>query len=254
MKIAASIQIHYGSEWIRWVIDSVIGQVDKVFVFYTSKPTHGHSTDLVNPDDWAMIAEAIRGIQGDLSKVDFTDITNRNFPHEGEQKSFANKLLYTQGYDTILVVDADEVWDREVLASAIDTARNSNYNIYHISMFHYFRSLFWTCEDAAMPIRIIKPLGTGAVYLPGKVHHMGYAQSSDVIKYKYSIHGHKAEWRPDYLDKVFMPWRPGMVDVHPTSGNGYWNPRRITDTELSNLQRVTDEHPFWDLGPEEVIP
>lgn len=245
--ICANVIAHYGAEWIRFAVQSVINQVDKVYVFYTSVPTHGHGTTLRCP-------ETLNDIQLELSKVSTTskveliDITAKHFPFEGAHRDYANNYIHdTTGADVILVLDADELWDEKVLANCLKLALATNYKIYRINMKHYFRSLYYYCEDSAMPVRIVRMNkdASGDNYMPGYVYHMGYAQTSKIVRYKLSIHGHKGELRPEYFDNVFMPWKPGTGDVHPTSGNGYWNPKRVSADDQYALSNICGDHKFW---------
>jgi hypothetical protein len=170
------------------------------------------------------------------------------FPHEGAHREYAVGTCQKYGADMVLVVDADEVWDVDILDNALTVASKGNFHSYRIGMRHFFRSTKWVCDDAAMPTRIVKPNipGNSEEYISGKVFHFGYAQTPKVIFYKQDIHGHKAEWRPGWFENIFMPWRPGMGDVHPTSVN-YWNPVEYIDDEQGTLEYLIGDHPFCNM-------
>jgi hypothetical protein len=150
-----------------------------------------------------------------------------------------------------MVVDADELWSPEDLQVALNIIQTRPERNYVIGARHFWRSLRWVCDDPAMPTRFIKPAvqDNSVYYLPGHFLHMGYAQSSSIIRYKMDIHGHKNEWRPGWYENKFLAWRPGDVDVHPTCEN-YWTPVPFADTD-STLDYLCGDHPYFNLS---IIP
>jgi hypothetical protein len=239
MKIVAYYALHYGKEWFEWSLRSVRDYVDDIFVFYSPTPSHGHGTALKNPesrDELFSIAYPYR--------VHWVDCPG--FQHEGYHREFAVKTCEQAGADIVLVVDADEIWSPKVLRDSIAAvASDSTARSYRIGMRHFWRSTKWVCDDAAMPTRLIKPKVSRnypEMYLDtGKVFHFGYAQSPAIIRYKQDIHGHKNEWRRGWFEDKFLPWMPGMTDVHPTSFN--WDPAPYRDD--GELERLVGDHPYW---------
>lgn len=246
--IAACYIVHYGREWISWSMRSVRNIVDEIFVFYTANPSHGHGTDLKNPET----REELYEITKPFSPV-WHDA--KGYIHEGEHRTFAVISCQNAGADTVLVVDSDEIWPQETLYRAIEASKIHPARSFRIGMRHFWRSLKWVCDDSAMPTRIIKPRipeSFGEQYLGtridigenvGLVFHMGYAQSPAIIRYKQSIHGHKAEWRDGWFKDKFMGWKPGDKDVHPTNVN-YWNPQPYIDD--GTLDYLVGDHPYFD--------
>ncbi len=92
------------------------------------------------------------------------------------------------------------------------------------------------------PGRFIKRSGEGQAYLSEQYFHMGYARSIKDIEYKINIHGHKNEWRAEWME-MYRNWKYGMNDVHPTC-EGIWNPEPFDKTTLPELMR---DHPYYDL-------
>jgi len=167
------------------------------------------------------------------------------FPNEIWQRKFAFDSCVQRGADTILVVDADEIWDPEVLRLALFDCQRIEANYFRINMAHFWRSLKWVCYDGAMPGRIIRPnMPQSENYLPGRVFHTGYAQTPEIIKYKMQIHGHSNEIIPGWYENKFLPWQPGMGDVHPVD-HDYWNPIPYIDN--GTLERLVGDHKFWNI-------
>ena len=243
--IAAYCILHYGKEWLQWSIRSVIDYVDEFHIFYTPYPSHGFSTTLHNPETREqLMLEIIGFIIGDKSKLYWHDCGR--FQHEGYHREFAVQTCVDRGADMVLVVDADEIWAPDVLENALTIAASTVSHSFRIGMRHFWRSLKWICDDPAAPTRIIRPNISMPIeaYVPGKVFHMGYAQSPAIINYKMSIHGHSNEIRKDWFREKFMEWKPGDKDVHPTCSDNFWEPKPYVDD--GTLKRLVGDHIYWD--------
>lgn len=244
MKVFASYILHYGREWLRQSIKSVVDQVDEVHLFYTPWPSHGHDTTLHNPEERDDLVDTLPEFRALGKEVCWHEC--HRFHNEGEHREWAVEWCKFAGADIVIVVDADEIWPANVLKDFIAYVANGQARSYRIGMRHFWRSLKYICDDPAMPTRGIKPnvKANTEDYFPfGKVFHMGYAQSPAIIKYKMSIHGHKNELRPGWFDKTFMTWRPGVKDVHPTNVN-FWNPQPYTDK--GELEKLVGDHGYWN--------
>ena len=218
---------------------SVRSIVDEIYVFYTSRPSHGHGTDLRNPetrDELYNIAKPYQPIWHDAV----------GYQHEGIHREFAVELCKNAGANLVVVVDADEIWDQEALQNAVTYTQSKPYHSFRVGARHFWRSLKWICDDPAMPTRFIRtdlPRDAGEEYFhSGKFFHMGYAQSPSIVYYKMNIHGHKAELRPRWFEKKFLEWKPGDKDVHPTNEN-FWNPVPYVDD--GTLEYIVGDHPYW---------
>lgn len=238
--IAAVYCIHYGLEWFRWSLHSVRDFVDDVYVFYTATPSHGHSTDLQCPekrDDLLNVAKEFGAYWHDVGP----------FQWEGQHRDFSIKTIADAGYDQALVVDADELWDASHLAEFIQFAKDTRARSIRVAMNHFWRSIKWYCKDDAAPLRLFNlHQSEGEAYWPldkQRVFHMGYAQSANIVHYKMMIHGHRNELRDSWFDKIFIPWRPGIGDVHP-SGINQWTPIPYIDD--GTLEYLAGDNPYWD--------
>jgi hypothetical protein len=221
---------------------SVCKLVDEIRIFYTPTPSHGHGlAGVSNPEtrnELLNITQEFK-LRENYPNVFWHDAKPNSLAHEGIHREWAVETCKQAGAELVLVVDADEIWDTVHLSNAIATAITYPQRSFRVYMMHFWRSLWWVCNDGAAPTRLIKPntppeMGEGYIH-EGKVYHMGYAQSPEIIKYKQSIHGHKNEWRKDWFETVFLPWRPGdLADVHPTSID-YWHPEPYGDFRIPHL-------------------
>lgn len=253
-KIMSYSIIHYGQDFLPFALKSVEQLVEKSYCFYTPHPSHGHSSTLTNPETRDQIMSSIPVDQWD--KIVWIDTDN--FWDEGHQRNYAVQTLINAGADLIVNLDYDEIhspenldlmlkeiWDRNI-------ARNNLVN-----MLHFWRSFNWVCEDDGWPVRIIDTRQrSGTNYLSpaefGKVNHFGYAITSELLRYKMSLHGHKDEWRKDWYEKYWTPWPP-VNNVHPTNdlkenGEGWWDPKPYDKSLLPEFMR---NHKWYN---EDLIP
>lgn len=246
MKRIAYYALHYGAEYLAWSIRSIQHAVDEIHILYSPTPTFGHGTHLLNPDTEANLQSEVHRF---ATKPIFWHTGQWN--NEGEHRTAAIELAKKAGADQVLWVDADELWDADTLTAALDASAERDEGVVRVRFVHFYRSFGWICEDATMPTRIINVGKEGEWYLSPQewpVLHMGYAQSEATIRYKQDIHGHKAEWRPEWFHQKFLGWIPGIKDVHPTCRENFWEPKAI-DVPLWNI--VTDvlyDHPYYEHG------
>ena len=240
MRVLAYYGLHYGREWMNWSMRSVKDFVDEIHVFYTPKPSHGHGTTMNNPES-----------RGDLKAIADEHAAHWHegiFSSEGQHRDYAVNYCIIEGKaDLVLVVDADEIWPADLLQQALKFASESDKRNILVRMVHFWRSVSWGMpDDPLMPVRIINAKNEeGEDFIPvelGKVLHMGYAQSPQIVEYKQTIHGHASDWRENWFQEKFLHWAPGVGDVHPTNVD-FWNPVKINIEEYRDL---IGDHPYFN--------
>lgn len=246
MKVLAFIGLHYGSDFIGFAVKSVYDQVDHVVVLYSPQPSHGHTTDARNPDTVEKLKEALFAFGDPEGKIQWHEGV---WGREGEHRDAIYPIAKDLGVDMILTVDADEVWHGPSLEQSLRYAYGNQARISRLHFEHFWRSFKWVCRDGMTPERIVKmsnhsePFG----YVPQFEHpvwHFGYARKPEDVQYKIGIHGHSAEWKPNWFQAKFMPW-PAPKDVHPTC-NDIWTPEPF---DPSVFPEFMHSHPYWDMEP-----
>lgn len=247
MSVAAVYCLHYGVEWLRWSIRSVRDLVDDVFVFYSSEPSHGQTTDMECPETREQLLDSALRYGVKWYNVG-------GFQWEGQHRDFMLDTVKRLGYNQALVVDADEIWDASHLAEFLQLSllcRVKHIRNVRVALNHFWRGVGWYCKDDASPLRLFNlEYSSGEEYYPldrQRVFHMGYAQSSKLIAYKMSIHGHKNELRPRWFEDVFLPWKPGMGNVHPTGDGSSWK-EVLEYVDDGTLKALIGDHPYWLKG------
>lgn len=237
MRVLAYIPLHYGKEYLREAIKAIENHVEKIIILYTDKPSYGHGTTLVCPDTRE---DLINTAVTTSMKVEWMDIKAGT---EGEHRNII--FQYGSSYDLILPVDADEVWDEESLVKCLHTAHERPEKRFGvIGHLNFYRSFQTVCRDSFYPIRIIKPGANNddLFILQGKIYHFSYAQRDEVVRYKWSCHGHQNELRPGWLQDKFFGYKEGMTDLHPVAA-GIWNPEKF---DKNTMPEILKQHPNFN--------
>lgn len=234
-KIICYVPLHYGREYLYEAIQSVNDHVDKIVVYYSKNPSFGFGTEIVCPES----EEELREIAESASKkIEWCSIKAGS---EGNHRSLIYKKA--KGYDGVLTIDADEVFDPIDLPLAIDLAMKSDKRyIGFAGYINFWKSFNYACYDGFTPIRFTNlhnESGEGVV--PCKVYHFSTAQKMEIMEYKLLIHGHKDEIRHNWLENIYKPWTPdnNFGNLHLVAEN-LWN---ATFYDKNNLPEILKKHP-----------
>jgi hypothetical protein len=245
MKRIACYVLHYGKDYLAWSIRSIQDAVDEIHILYSNKPSFGFQTSLECPDtEEELRVQAHRF----ANKPIFWHSGSWN--GEGNHRDAIYPIAKERGVSQILVSDEDEIWDPAMAIAALDAAENKPVRHVRMRFTHFWRSFGWLNDDPALPIRIINVnQQKDEWYLSPQeypVLHFGYAQTPKLVRYKESIHSHSNEWRKDWFETKYLPWRPdcGMTDVHPTCVN-FWTPKRVDDRIGKAVERLLGDHPYF---------
>lgn len=239
--------LHYGKEYLAHSIRSVQDAVDKIVVLYSPAPTFGFRGSLANPDsEEELKREAYRFANKPIIWV------KGRWGTEGQHRQHGLAVARQQGAKTVLVVDADEVWDTETARRCLERVEAENRAGRWLARFaNFFRSWKYMVHDKFRPIRIVDlrhPLTVDAHLDPQEcpIYHFGYAQSDAIMRYKWTTHGHQAELRPGWMDR-FINWKPGDKDLHPCVNN-LWEEATPTPEDITTkLKEIMGDHPYADI-------
>ncbi len=246
-RIHSYVILHYGKSYLNYSLRSIAPIVDHSYILYTSRPSHGHRTDIPPVESRDELMSSIPA--NEWSKLTWIDT---EFWQEGQQRDYALSVS-SQGAELVVVCDYDEIWHPHVLDKALNHVWQMNgARNWLINFSHLWRSFNWVCTDSNWPVRIIDTRHSGGVgYVPkelGDIYHFGYAVTDKVMRYKMSVHGHKDEWRPNWFEEKWQAWPP-VDDCHPTNGKndegiGWWNPQPFDKRELPH---VLHSHPWFGV-------
>lgn len=245
MKVIAYTALHYGRDYLKWAIRSVIDEVDEYHVLYTPHGSHGSRSNVPCPESRHELYRL--AVSAAEDKLHWHD---GEWSHEGQQRDSITQ--YVPDADIILSLDSDEIWAPGAAALAIQRATDLQAREFRVPIIHYWRS-FNRCvlHDPAFPIRVTAPHNalplTETIYTR-PINHMGYAQRASIVLYKLYVHGHRTQFRGDidwYRDRFISN---SQKDCHPV-GSEYWNPEPVDPLEYMPLWMK--DHPYFGM---EVIP
>jgi glycosyltransferase involved in cell wall biosynthesis len=238
MKVLSYYPIHYGAEYLNASIRSIDPLVDKIIILYTPSPSYGHQTNIACPES----EEELRAIaESSSSKIEWMNIGGST--NEGRHRGIA--FAQSAGYDIMLPVDADEIWETASLERCIkETYDGSSWRRNVSGFVNFWKSFNWACYDGFQPARVFNLNRDNLIEetIQGTIYHFGYAQSDKIMNYKFEIHGHKSEIKPGWLENTYYGWEPGKTDLHPTCG--VWT--EAVHFDKNTLPDVLKEHPNFN--------
>lgn len=252
MKYIACYALHYGAEYLAWSIRSIQDAVDEIHVFYTDRPSYGYGNGVVCPESEQQLKfEANKFLTKPL--IWHTGHWN----NEGEHKGAFLDMARSVGADLILTVDSDELWVPGNAKKALDFVYSQNNSgRWLISFQNFWRSFKYEVRDCFQPVRITDirhPQNIDSYLSQGQfapVYHFGYAQTINVLNYKWTCHGHQDELRKGWFDTRFLAWTPQLIDVvgdlHPTVNKLWIKAYRTSEVVDANIHSLLHDHPYFN--------
>lgn len=275
-KRLAFLILHQGRPYLRYAVQAILPQVDKLMIFYSAKPSQGYQTDMECPDTREELRE--EAYAADQPRTDFPHISKIEW-REGEwpnEVAHVNAVnAHTEGYDWLVRLDADEIYPPGMVDEMIRQAEaedKRDAREYRIPFCHFWRSFSRVCRDGSHPIRLTRLKGGSGIknldrshpggvalevkerpsYLcsqtqfvcpqPWEVLHFGYAQPTKYIEYKMAVSGHKSEWRKDWFAERWLV--NAQRDVHPVMYPHHWH---VEDYDKEKMPEIMRGHPYWDM-------
>ena len=242
MKVLGFMSILYGKEYLKESLLSIRDHVEKMVIAYTYNPSQGQRTNLPCPDSVDEIHAICSEVLG--SKL----IWNEAQSYRAEHEHRAVARDYASGYDLILTIDADEVFEPTEVQNALEYAYNNKERYYGIKGYvNFWRCFDFACYDGFRPIRIenLNNINTQQnLECPLTIYHFSTAQSEEITRYKYTAFGHANELKPNWLDGTFYKWdRTNQVkDLHCVAYN-LWNAEPFDKTKLPEFLK---KHPNYN--------
>jgi hypothetical protein len=133
----AGMILHYGADYCGYAARSVYDHVEKIVVFYTNHPSHGHGqSTLARPESEEQILSALMAYDP-AHKI---EVVKGRWNAEGAHRNAMEDHCFSQGADEILVLDADEVWPVSYLEHCLERSRSSGARDLLVHMNHFYRS------------------------------------------------------------------------------------------------------------------
>lgn len=240
MRVLGYMILQYGKEYLRESLLSVIDHVEQFVVLYTAIGSQGNRSEIQCPESREELYAICQEVLGE--KLIWVD---GEYGSEGEHRG---KILnYSAGYDLILTVDSDEVYNTPDIESNLKLALKGEGRYVSTSGFiNLWRSFDYACFDGYLPCRIInlhRPHGTfGSVHLP--IYHFSCCQSEQIIRYKWRVSGHANELRSGWIDDILYKWTPenNFGDLHPVALS-LWNAAKF---DKQTMPDILKQHPNFN--------
>ena len=245
MKVLGAVIIHYGKDYFKQSLASIVDHVDEIVVFYTNTPSHGTLTRLQCPDT----RDELRAI-ADQFKCTWVEVS-----HIGQENQHRQQYInyaVKNGFDQILIVDSDEIHVSEKIPEMLEAANNEPFKRVGVRGSQWltlYRSFNDYVTDGFAPIRVInvnKPDGESFID-KGFIYHMGYCITDQLMEYKISCHGHRADFQKNnsWLTNKWHNFKSGVTQyLHPAT-EAYWIDAHPFDK--NTLPQLLIDHPYFNL-------
>ena len=247
MKTLAYTPCHYGKEYLKYSLQSIHDHVDQILILYAKNPTYGHATSISNPDS----ENELKDICNQFSKVVWKEVP-QNLNGEGRHRDLAISYGQSGGFDIVLAVDSDEVWQPNTVEPAIKQAYDGyerRYTTNHQGWYHFWRSFNEVCRDGFEPIRLTnlnRSNNNQGRVLDSVIYHFGYANCERLQEYKMSVHGHKSEISNQWFTKKWLNYKKGeTTHLHPASNDVWIHTEPFDKNQLPEFMKA---HPYFELG------
>lgn len=238
-NVVAVSRVHYGVDYLPWVLRSTLPFVQAHLIIYTPTPTFGRYTDMPNPDSREALLAAARSVASD--KVLWV---------EGVPVEVDTALEYFPNADIVLELDADEVIAPALFADIITRYERGELTAraYRLPFCHHWRSFGYICDDSGWPMRLYLPKNApgDAAFYPAsehRIHHFGYCRRDADMRYKWETSVHIGELRPEWWTEIWARFPDRLSDVHPVIRD--WWAAEPYDRAL--LPDVLCDHPYFEL-------
>lgn len=198
-----------------------------------------------------------RGRTGKLAREYGADVFEDYYGDEAQTRNNFLQVLQKDGYDYVLIVDADEVHNPDRLKSMLaDIAAKPEiqYPAFRCGMYTYFRYPSYRIDppEPLKPIFLVRSdirfthvreIGRHieqATLTDYRFHHFSYARSEDKIKEKLANFMHKDELVEGWFEEKFINWSPEMLDFHPTHPAAYHS--LVYEPVSVELQKILHDH------------
>lgn len=167
-----------------------------------------------------------------IAKDNGATVIEGNWSRDEDQRHFGLDYFKDKGFDWCLVVDTDEFYTKESLDKIFSFLNDSpDREIYKPSeMLVYWKDLdHIVTPTQGPPVLAMRPhqrfssvrdVYYDNFYIPGTtLHHLSYVRTDAEMVKKISSWGHAHELVPNWYQDVWLKWREGDKNFHPTVPN-----------------------------------
>jgi hypothetical protein len=235
MKFAVLILLYDCDQFILRTIRNCAPHVDKIFVSYSPVPWNAYNTgsrdQYRNRSDPALLRQSEH-----FGKI---ELVQGEWASEHEQRNAVRERARDQGFDFLIVQDADEFYlPEEYQKNLREIAAHPEFAIYQNPWINFWRSLRYTivlrgqggekhpvayCALFALNLRLPVqfdrrrvPLAKVPIHrLSGVCYHLSYVLSDEDVTRKIHTWGHASEMSPHWHRFKWLAWTPRTRNLDP---------------------------------------
>lgn len=219
MKIGV-LTIAYNEErFIKRCVRQFKGVADRHLVLISAIPWHGEALPLDQTETLAVDAGA--------------EVVVGEWENEASQRNLGVQLL--SDCDWILVVDADEYYEKDALAGLLTFLETAPEDAYGIGkLYTYWKTPEYRIDppESGGLIVAIRPwveftdkrcIDAPWAFLPDSIvmHHHSYVRTDEEMKKKITTFEHQHEIMPSWYENVWLGWIPEMENIHPVNPESF---------------------------------
>ena len=256
IKFAVQILFYNCDQFILRTIANCAAHVDCIFILYSPQPWNAYNrkarSSFPNKSNPELLKRSPH-----FEKI---QILEGIWNTEEEQREHCRQVAKEQGYDYLIVQDADEFYspesyqdnlrvmrehpDYEVYQTPwINFWKNTKYALVHRSHQGVKKTILSTCPLFAInlkkPVRFESrrvPRASGSVYqLPGVCLHLSYVFSDVDMFSKINTWGHSHQVNKNWFKWKWLAWHPGKRYLNPISSAEWVSAVPYTGTLPSEL-------------------
>jgi len=189
-----------------------------------------------------------------------------HWQNEMDQRNFGLDVLYREGIENCLVIDADEIYHTGQLEKMFRVIEHlPQFSAFHIEWNTYWSQNYYRIEprEPYKPLVVVSTrhflfteIRTGvttvrrsaegvqvqegaqtynAAFIPPEVcicYHLSYCRSDEMMRRKLETNSHAKQFLPNWFENVWSRWTPEMENLHPVQPEWY---KRAVQEDLSSV-------------------
>ena len=223
----AIYRIHYGLDFLGKSIESVIDEVDKVFVFWSKQPWYKKCENLPPLNE---------NVLEFCKKYDKVTVIEKEFdlPENQFKKMYDHVVSEYSNPDKVIMMEPDMVWDRSELKKALElTDHEISFN-----QIEFWKNEEWYIKrDGPGPTLwngTPESTGKGCWSSKNKTHdkircyNYGFCLSPEVMKYKHEVAIQSSKYYGDsnpsveWYEKKWLNWTPETEDLEISEAHRHY--------------------------------
>lgn len=179
-------------------------------------------------------------------------IASKHWESEHQERNEGLRILHDLGCDWCLLVDDDEMYNRSELWEMMEKISNASYSNGRASAFVVQQLIYWRDRETVIE-NLTSHMPHFASTIPGDVvftnaknysvlggvftdidkdhlicHHLSYVRDPAAMRRRFSWFSHAPDVHEEWIDRVWLGWKPEDVNLHPMNPSSFTRAVPIT--------------------------